>query len=101
MAFMTDFSRRTLPQIARDRYVFCGLRVWRVLLRRAWIGVALGVPMFSHAEVVSPRRLLEVVDIGNPVISPDGRLVAFRTEQASVERNVYDTVWFIQSMDGS
>lgn len=64
--------------------------------------VALGIAVVGllHAETVSPRRLLEVVDLGNPVISPDGRYVAFRAEQASVERNTYDTTWYVQAMDG-
>jgi dipeptidyl aminopeptidase/acylaminoacyl peptidase len=53
-----------------------------------------------HAETVSPRRLLEVTDLGNPVISPDGRYVAFRSERASVERNTYDTTWYVQALDG-
>lgn len=50
---------------------------------------------------VSIRQLVEVVDIGSVSVSPDGRLVAFRTEQASVERNTYDTVWYVQPIDGS
>ncbi|KZC21246.1 MULTISPECIES: Atxe2 family lasso peptide isopeptidase [Rhodanobacter] len=54
----------------------------------------------SHAERISPRRLLGVTDLGNPVISPDGRYVAFRTERASIERNTYDTAWYVQAMDG-
>ncbi len=54
----------------------------------------------SHAETISPRRLLEVADLANPVVSPDGRNVAFRLEQASVERNTYDTVWYVQDIDG-
>jgi dipeptidyl aminopeptidase/acylaminoacyl peptidase len=52
------------------------------------------------AGTVSPRRLLELVDLGNPVISPDGRWVAFQTEQASVERNTVDTTWYVQPLDG-
>ena len=48
------------------------------------VGVAVIRP--SPAETVSPRRLLEVTDLGNPVISPDGRYVAFRAERASIER---------------
>lgn len=54
----------------------------------------------SHAETISPRRLLEVTDLGNPVISPDGRYVVFRTERASVERNTYDTTWYVQALNG-
>ena len=51
-----------------------------------------------HADVVSPRRLLEVADIASPTVSPDDRSVAFRVEQASVERNTYDTVWYVQGL---
>jgi len=54
----------------------------------------------SHAERISPRRLLEVTDLDNPAISPDGRYVAFRTEQALVERNTYDTAWYVQALSG-
>ena len=53
-----------------------------------------------YAETISPQRLLDVTDLGNPVISPDGRYVAFRAEQASVERNTYDTMWYVQALDG-
>lgn len=51
------------------------------------------------AEPISPRRLIEVVDISGPVVSPDGTKVAFRTEQASIARNTYDTFWYVQDMD--
>lgn len=54
----------------------------------------------SPAATISPRRLLEVIDLDNPVISPDGRYVAFRTEQALVERNTYDTAWYVQALNG-
>src|SRR5690348_1070285 len=53
-----------------------------------------------RAETISPRRLLEVADITGPVISPDGRSVAFRLEQASVVRNTFDVFWYVQAMDG-
>jgi dipeptidyl aminopeptidase/acylaminoacyl peptidase len=67
-----------------------------------WVlGMWLGVAACGQAgEAISPRRLIEVVDISGPVASPDGRYVAFRTEQASVERNTYDSVWYVQAMDG-
>ncbi|WP_262378571.1 Atxe2 family lasso peptide isopeptidase [Luteimonas viscosa] len=49
---------------------------------------------------VAPRRLVEVVDLAGPVVSPDGRRVAFRAEQASVERDTYDSTWYVQDVDG-
>lgn len=65
------------------------------------VGVLLTVfTPLSRAEDISPRRLLEVVDFGSPVISPDGSFVAFRTEQASVERNTYDSFWYVQRLNG-
>lgn len=57
-------------------------------------------PVAGHAPVVSPRQLLEVVDFNSPVISPDGSRVAFRVELASIERNTYETVWYVQDMAG-
>ncbi len=58
------------------------------------------VAAVSGASTVSPKRLVEVVDLSAPVVSPDGRQVAFRAEQASVERNTYDSVWYVQDMEG-
>lgn len=55
----------------------------------------------AHSELISPRRLVEVADIGPPVVSPDGSQVAFRVERASIERNTYDTDWYVQDLDGS
>ena len=60
----------------------------------AWLAVS----QPSHAQVVSPRRLVEVADIGPPAVSPDGRYVAFRVEQASVERNDHGAAWYVQDM---
>lgn len=70
----------------------------RGLLLAVLLG-ACGDPL--HAQVISPRQLVEVVDISGPVVSPDGTLVAFRTEQASVERNTFDTVWYVQDTDAA
>lgn len=65
-------------------------------------GTLPGLASEGHAgEMISPRRLIEVVDISGPVVSPDGLYVAFRTEQASVERNTYDAWWYVQAMDGA
>ncbi|TAM00052.1 MAG: Atxe2 family lasso peptide isopeptidase [Pusillimonas sp.] len=71
---------------------------WVLLLALVVQGMIAVGPL--HAQTISPRRLLEVTDLGNPVISPDGRYVAFRSERASVERNTYDTTWYVQALDG-
>lgn len=70
--------------------------VWHLLVAGALLGACASV---SHASVVSPRRLLEVADIASPTLSPDGQSVAFRVERASVARNTYDTVWYVQGLD--
>ncbi|MEG8065976.1 Atxe2 family lasso peptide isopeptidase [Xanthomonas hortorum pv. gardneri] len=70
-------------------------KLWRLLL--AGVLMAAGVCV-GHAQTVSPQRLLEVVDIASPTLSPDGRSVAFRTEQPSVQRNTYDSVWYVQGL---
>lgn len=54
-----------------------------------------------HAQAVEPRELLEVADFSTPVVSPDGKQVAFRVERASIARNTYDTFWYVQDVDGT
>jgi len=73
----------------------------KCIVRRLLVAGALLAASASvcHADAVSPRRLLEVADIAGPTVSPDGRGVAFRVERASVERNTYDTVWYVQDLD--
>lgn len=70
----------------------------RALACAGLLGLLLHVPYGIAATV---RQLVDVVDIKNVSISPDGRLVAFRTEQASIERNTYETVWYVQPVDGA
>ncbi|OOG57801.1 dipeptidyl aminopeptidase [Rhodanobacter sp. B05] len=65
-----------------------------------WGGLLMVFISHSHAETISPRRLLEVADLSGPVISPNGSSVAFRLEQASIVRNTYDNFWYVQAMDG-
>lgn len=66
--------------------------------------VALLLGMFAAASpalAVSPRQLVEVADFSSPVVSPDGTRVAYRVSRASIERDTYDSAWYIQQMDGS
>jgi len=86
-------SRLSWNTSIKKRYVH-----WFPTLAFFLLGVVVAGP--SPAVTISPRRLLEVTDLDNLVISPDGRYVAFRTEQALVERNTYDTTWYVQALDG-
>lgn len=64
--------------------------------------IFLGVLTFGlRATVVSPRQLVEVADFGNPVVSPDGARVAYRVQRASIERNVDESVWYVQDINGT
>lgn len=72
---------------------------WTVLL--SLIAHAPCAESAPRTMLVSIRQLVEVVDFGGVSVSPDGRLVAFRTERASIKRNTYDTVWYVQSIDGT
>lgn len=54
-----------------------------------------------NVHAVEPRALLDVVDFSPPVMSPDGKKVAFRTERASVVRNTYDAFWYVADVDGA
>lgn len=68
----------------------------RVLVLFVLIGTLARV---SCTESISPRRLVEVTDFGVPIVSPDGSRVAFRVERASIERNTYDSEWYVQDID--
>lgn len=65
------------------------------------MGVLLSaIAVFPQAFAVSPRQLVEIADFSSPVVSPDGEQVAFRLRRASIERDLYDSVWYVQRMDG-
>jgi dipeptidyl aminopeptidase/acylaminoacyl peptidase len=64
--------------------------------------ILLGVLAFGlNATVVSPRQLVEVADFSNPVVSPDGAHVAYRVQRPLIERNVDESVWYVQDIDGT
>ncbi len=85
----TSGEKRTTKAVAA--------RIGGALLALA--GLGLSVPG-ALAETVTPRQLVEVVDFGGISLSPDGRMAAYRTEQASIERNTYQTIWYVQPVDG-
>ncbi|MGJ0239920.1 Atxe2 family lasso peptide isopeptidase [Novosphingobium fluoreni] len=47
------------------------------------------------------RELIELTDLSSVAISPDGRMAAFREENALIERNVHELAWFVVPVDGS
>jgi len=49
----------------------------------------------------SPKMLVETIDLSSLAISPDGLNVAFRQDQASVERNAFAAGWYVQPLDGA
>lgn len=56
----------------------------------------------AHAQrTPSMREMIELTDLSSVAISPDGRMVAFREESASIERNAHDLAWFVVPADGS
>jgi dipeptidyl aminopeptidase/acylaminoacyl peptidase len=55
----------------------------------------------TAAAAPTPRMLVEIADLSDVAISPDGAVAAFRLEAASVERNTYDTGWFVAAIDGA
>ncbi len=61
--------------------------------------MVVGIWYTGHAWAIEPRELLEVSDFSSPVVSPDGKQVAFRVERASIERNTYDAFWYVQDLD--
>lgn len=76
---------------------------FRATVRRA-LGMGLCLSTLAVAPrvlAVSPRQLVEIADFSSPVVSPDGSRVAFRVSRASIERNTYDSTWYVQPLDGS
>ena len=62
------------------------------------LGILLSMPAQAGITV---RDLVEVTDLSGVSVSPDGKLVAFRTERASIERNSHLTRWYVAPIDGS
>ena len=73
------------------------------LVRRILAPVVAGLLLTggSSAQGVSPRQLVEVADLDELAVSPDGSLVAFRVQRPSIERNTHDATWYVQPVDAS
>jgi dipeptidyl aminopeptidase/acylaminoacyl peptidase len=67
----------------------------RVALAAAMTIAAHGVSHAQSALAPSPRMLVEVADISGLALSPDGAVAAFREERASIERNTYESTWYV------
>lgn len=78
------------------------MSIYPIVKRLLVLGLLLSMLTYvEHANAISPRQLVEVADFNIPVVSPDGSTVAFRVEQASIERNTYDTAWYVQDVRGN
>lgn len=62
---------------------------------------AIGEAAAARDAQITTRMLVEMRDFSGLAISPDGVSVAFREERASIESNTYDSVWYVQPLDGS
>jgi dipeptidyl aminopeptidase/acylaminoacyl peptidase len=67
-------------------------------MRKVLLALATAASLSSSggaAAAPTPRMLVEVSDLSDVAISPDGAMAAFRREAASIERNRYDASWFV------
>lgn len=55
----------------------------------------------ARGAQITTRMLIEIPDFSGVAIAPDETVVAYREERASIERNTYDSVWYVQRLDGS
>ena len=66
----------------------------------ACLAVSLAIALAGRAKagdaLVTTRMLVEVTDLSSLALSPDGSHVAFRQERASIERNLYQSAWYVQ-----
>ncbi|WP_293882130.1 hypothetical protein, partial [Sphingomonas sp.] len=63
------------------------------------IGLA-ALALAASRVPVSAHDLVEMTEIANISVSPDGSAVAFRTARASVACNCTRTAWFVVPVDG-
>lgn len=56
---------------------------------------------FAPTPPPSVTALIETIDLTTPVLSPDGKRVAFRQGRASLNSNRYEISWWTVAVDGS
>lgn len=68
----------------------------------AGMGLAALLAVAGNTPVVPTlREMIELTDLSSVAVSPDGSLVAYRAETASIERNTHDLAWYVVPADGS
>jgi dipeptidyl aminopeptidase/acylaminoacyl peptidase len=73
----------------------------RKIVVAVMVAAASGCLWRACTAAPTPRMLVEISDLSDVAISPDGAVAAFRRETASVDRNTYDTSWFVAATDGA
>lgn len=64
-------------------------------------GAAMVIGQAQAQTGPSIQAMIELTDLSSVAVSPDGRIVAYRAETASIERNGYDLAWYVVPVDGS
>ena len=87
------------PLRLRPSHAIGGIRVWGTRIGSAVIA-GLCWPEAAVADVLPPQiaEIIEVTEITGLAASPDGRLVAFRTEQGRVDSNSYELRWRVADL---
>ncbi|MBL8650250.1 MAG: Atxe2 family lasso peptide isopeptidase [Sphingopyxis sp.] len=62
--------------------------------------LAVAAPAAAAREPVTATDLAQVAEISGPTLSPDGRRVAFRVSQPSIEANRITLDWYVGDVDG-
>ena len=62
-------------------------------------GMAGAAPARSEPRTPALAELVETADLSSLAASRDGRLVAFRTDRPSIDRNSYDLMWSILDVE--
>lgn len=65
------------------------------------LALALAVAPASASPSPTIGEMIELTDISSVAVSPDGKMVAFRTEQASIADNLYRLAWHVVPADGT